>query len=79
MNCFSADNRIVVLTNAIQRVTPVPDEGRVFELQGYSSLAKLMRVATYLFKFVNKLRRNDRDPTQCTQISDTCNCSKISS
>ena len=50
---------MVVLSNAIQHIGPVPHEGDIFELQRYSSLAKLMRVATCVFKFVNKLKRND--------------------
>lgn len=47
LNCLSADNRMVVLSNVIQCVESV-NERDMFGLRRYASLAKLMRVVTHL-------------------------------
>lgn len=56
LGCLSADSRRLVLNNAVI-ISPVGSTSTtVVELERFSSLDKLLRVLTYVFRFIFKLR-----------------------
>lgn len=52
LNCLRVDSQMIVLTNAIITSPSVQDVILVMEFDRFSSLAKRMRVLSYVFKFV---------------------------
>ena len=51
LNCLSPDSQMRVLTNTISSSPVVQDVVSVKKFEKFSSLAKFMRVLTYVFRF----------------------------
>ena len=63
LGCLIADSRMLVLNHAVV-ISPVDfANSAMVELERFLSLAKLLRVVTYVFRFVISLKKVFSDPT----------------